>query len=208
MKSLLVATRNRGKLVEFQKLLAPLASLKLVSMDEVPNAPLEVVEDGETFEANAAKKAREVAAATRMLTLADDSGIEVDALDGAPGVYSARFAGEPANDARNNELLLARLAEVPHEQRTARFRCVLAFADPNGKLGAAIQLCDGTWEGHIATESRGENGFGYDSLFVSVGESRTNGELSAAEKNARSHRAIAAQKMLRFLENYLSSSTP
>ncbi len=203
MIRLLVATRNRGKLVEFQKLLGPLTDVQVVSMDEVQSAPREVVEDGDTFIANATKKAQEVSSATGMLTLADDSGIEVDALGGAPGVVSARFAGEGASDADNNRLLLQKLAHVPTEQRGARFRCVLALSDPTGPLGTRVHIEEGVWEGTVADAESGTCGFGYDSLFISDGETRTNGELLPDEKNARSHRAIAARAMIGFLANYL-----
>lgn len=200
---LLIATRNRGKLREFQALFAAVADVVVLSLDDVANAPEDVVEDGDTFLANATKKAIEVAQATGHLTLADDSGLEVDALQGAPGVHSARFAGSHGDDGANNRLLLERMKNIANENRTARFRCVLVLADPDARGGCKTFSCDGAWEGSIAHEERGTEGFGYDSLFLAVGETRTNGELSADEKNARSHRALAARQMARILAQYL-----
>jgi XTP/dITP diphosphohydrolase len=195
-----VATRNRGKLAELRRLLAGLP-LELVGLDAVGPVP-EVVEDGDTFEANAAKKAREVAVATGLPALADDSGLEVDALGGAPGVRSARFAGEGATDQANNRLLLERMAAVPGPERTARFRCVLAFADPAGPLGHRVHLEEGVCEGHIAEAPRGQDGFGYDPLFVPQGMARSMAELSPDEKNGLSHRGRACRAMARFLGRY------
>ncbi len=205
---LLVATRNRGKVRELSRMLDGASDLLLLSVDDVPGAP-EVVEDGATFEANARKKAREVARATGLMTLADDSGLEVDALDGAPGVYSARYAGlgegtDPrARDAANNATLLAALAATPDAERGARFRCVLALADPKGPLGDDEHVEHGTSEGRIARAARGQSGFGYDPLFIPQGEGRTFGELGAEVKDARSHRAVAARAMTAFLRTYL-----
>jgi XTP/dITP diphosphohydrolase len=194
MVRLLLATRNRGKLAEMRRLLEGL-DLDVVGIDEVGGAP-EVVEDGHTFEANAIKKARQTALATGLPTLADDSGLEVDALGGAPGVWSARFAGERASDADNNRLLLERLAGVPLAERTARFRCVLALYDPRspGAGEGAPRLMSGNCEGHIIEAPRGQQGFGYDPLFVpDGGGGRTMAELSADEKHALSHRGRAVR---------------
>ncbi|MFW6051496.1 MAG: RdgB/HAM1 family non-canonical purine NTP pyrophosphatase [Myxococcota bacterium] len=199
---LLVATGNRGKLAELRRLFAGL-ELEVVGLDAVGPVP-EVVEDGDTFEANAAKKAREVAAATGEMTLADDSGLEVDALGGAPGVRSARFAGEGATDAENNRLLLERLEATGDAARTGRFRCVLALADPPGPLGDRVHLEAGACEGRILRAPRGEGGFGYDPLFVPRGHERTMAELPADEKNRLSHRGAAAARMRRFLATYLT----
>lgn len=206
-QKLLIATRNRGKLREFQALFRDVPDIELVSLDDAPNAPADVVEDGETFLANAEKKATEVALATGMLTLADDSGLEVDALGGQPGVHSARYAGAHGDDGANNRLLLERMTNVPREKRSARFRCVLVFADPSSGAVCTTLHSDGAWEGSIAYEERGSEGFGYDSLFVSEGETRTNGELTPAEKNARSHRALAAAKMARIVAQYLAAKS-
>jgi XTP/dITP diphosphohydrolase len=201
--SLLVATRNKGKLAELRELVADLG-VTLLSLDEVRGAPRDVVEDGATFEDNARKKALEYARATGLPTLADDSGLEVDALAGEPGVRSARFAGARATDGENNRLLLSRLEEFGGDERTARFRCVLAFADLRGPLGEAVHLARGVCEGRILSGPRGASGFGYDPLFVpEVPGDRTLAELRSDEKNAISHRAEASRQMVAFLREYL-----
>ena len=196
---LLLASGNRGKLGELNRLLSPLG-IEVVAPDAVGGIP-DVVEDGDTFEHNAAKKAREVAAARGMMVLADDSGLEVDALDGAPGVYSARYAGG-GGDKANNDKLLAALASIPRDQRSARFRCVLAFTDPGGRLGAEVHLTRGVCEGIIGPAPRGTGGFGYDPLFE-LADGRTMAELSPEEKGAHSHRGRAAEHMRDFLRGYL-----
>jgi len=198
---LVVATRNRGKLAELRSLLGAHRGLELLCLSDLPLLP-EVVEDGDTFLANAQKKAREVALATRLPTLADDSGLLVDALDGAPGVHSARFAGEHASDDENNTRLLELLANVPTEDRRARFRCVLALATPDGTLGPHTE---GECEGRIVREPRGAHGFGYDPLFEVEGLGRTMAELSSAEKDDLSHRAVATRRMKDELERWLAS---
>jgi len=190
--SLVIATNNVGKLAEFRELLQELPLDLLAISDVVPDLP-PVVEDGATFEANAIKKARSVAEATLMLTLADDSGLEVDALGGAPGVRSARYAGDRATDAENNAALLRALDEVPEESRTARFRCVLCLVDPWAPGGPSSRTVEGTCEGTIALSARGARGFGYDPLFVVHGGTRTLAEFSDDEKNAISHRGQAAR---------------
>jgi XTP/dITP diphosphohydrolase len=201
---LLLATRNSGKVREFRELLAGLREVELVALDAVPGAP-EVVEDGDSFERNATKKAREIAAATGMLVLADDSGLEVDALGGAPGVRSARYAGEQASDAENNAKLLAELARsaVPEAARTARYSVVVALADPKGPLGPRVHLEHGVCEGRIVLEPAGEHGFGYDPHFVPSGYTSTMAELEPEQKNRISHRALAARKLAAFLAEYL-----
>ena len=187
--TVVVATRNRGKLFELRELLAGLP-IDLRSLDEVaPNLP-SIVEDGATFEENALIKARTVAEATLLVTIADDSGLEVDALGGRPGVRSARFAGEAATDAENNAALLAALEEVRSDKRTARFRSVIAVVDPFSE-GEAL-VVEGRCEGSIAIEPRGTGGFGYDPLFVLRDGDRSMAELSDAEKNQISHRGRAA----------------
>lgn len=185
---LVLATNNQGKVKELTDMLQPLG-FQVVPIGTYPGFQ-EVVEDGATFAANAIKKAVAAAQFTGELALADDSGLEVDALAGAPGVHSARFAGEPKDDAANNRKLLAMLAEVPEEKRTARFRCVIAIAEPNGKN----HTVDGTCEGMILRELKGEGGFGYDPLFYVPEYQQTFGELDAAKKNAISHRGRALQK--------------
>ena len=204
---LLVATRNKGKLAELRELVAGL-DVEVLSLDDTPRAPADVVEDGATFDANARKKAWEYACATGLLTLADDSGLEVDALSGEPGVRSARYAGPRATDGENNRLLLTRLIDFEHEERAARFRCVLALSDPDGPLGADVHLENGVCEGRIVSGPRGTGGFGYDPLFVpSAADGRTLAELRGDEKNLLSHRADATRKMLAFLRNYLRNRT-
>jgi len=185
---LLIATRNAGKLREIRAIL-DLPGVEIVGADEVPGLP-DVVEDRDTFEGNATKKAVELAAASGLLTLADDSGLEVDALGGEPGVYSARYAGEPSNDAANNSKLLAALDGVAH--RTARFRCAIALATPDTKSATV----DGRCEGRIGLEPRGDGGFGYDPLFIPDGHDQSFGELDPDVKHSISHRgaALAAAK--------------
>ena len=182
------ATRNRGKLRELVPLFEELAlGLELVTIDEV--APdTELREDAMTFEENALAKARQAAAATGLPALADDSGLEVDALGGAPGVHSARYAGVGATDAANNAKLLEALREVPPERRTARYRCVAAFVDPT----RALELTRaGACEGALLAAPRGAGGFGYDPLFVVPGRGVTMAEIALDEKNRLSHRAAA-----------------
>ncbi|MBJ94656.1 MAG: non-canonical purine NTP pyrophosphatase, RdgB/HAM1 family [Rickettsiales bacterium] len=199
----LLATGNAHKLREIREMLTG-TRYRVLSLDEVVDAP-EVVEDGDTFRANADKKARTLALHTGRVTIADDSGIEVDALDGAPGVYSARFSGVfgEAADTANNELLLERLQGVPDEQRTARFRCALAIVHPDGRA----RYSDGVIEGRIGHQPVGQGGFGYDPLFVVLGDpqARTTAELSATEKNAISHRGRALQELLPLLDQLLDS---
>lgn len=199
---ILVATRNRGKLRELRALFDGL-DVQLVSLDDLPRTLPDVPEDGATFEANAKKKAWDYARGSKLVTLADDSGLVVDALGGEPGVRSARWAGAHATDGENNRLLLERLAEVDAPDRTARFRCVLALADPDGPLGLELHTEDGACEGHVVGGARGTAGFGYDPLFVPLGHDQTFAELGDAAKSEISHRAIAARKMARFLATYL-----
>jgi XTP/dITP diphosphohydrolase len=198
MRPLVFATRNRGKLVELRELLP---GIEVRSLDDV-HVP-EVIEDADTFVGNASKKAREVSAATGLPALADDSGLEVDALGGAPGVYSARYAGEPHDDAKNNAKLLAALAGVPAEKRTARFRSVLALADTNGPLGSQVITADGSCEGIILEAPRGSGGFGYDPLFYSPELGMTFAEAGVGPKNDLSHRARAMRAIKPRLLEYL-----
>lgn len=181
-----VATRNKGKLREIVPLLSGVP-LELVTIDALaPQAELR--EDGVTFEENALAKARQAAAATGLPAIADDSGLEVDALDGAPGVWSARYAGPGADDAANNAKLLTALRDVPAGGRGARFRCVAVFVDP--ARGLEI-VRDGSCAGEILTAPRGSDGFGYDPLFLVPAIGRTMAELPLDEKNRLSHRAAA-----------------
>jgi XTP/dITP diphosphohydrolase len=198
-RTLLVATRNAGKLEEFRRIFGDLG-VTIVGAAELALA--DVVEDGATFEANATKKARESAIASGLMTLADDSGLEVDALFGAPGVHSARYAGGGAE--ANVRKLLGALESTPDEARTARFRCVLALADPSGPLGEEVLLAQGTCEGTIIRSPRGGGGFGYDPVFVPEGKALTMAEISDAEKDALSHRGRACAAMRERLVAYLT----
>ncbi len=204
--ALVIATKNRGKLAELRALLADL-DLEVHAMDDVVRRDLNIIEDGETFADNAIKKARIVAAATTMLTVADDSGLEVDVLGGSPGVRSARYAGERATDAENNAALLTALDAIPSTERTgdvaARFRCVLALIDPYFEDGAPHTV-EGVCEGTITRTPRGSGGFGYDPLFLVAGENKTMAELGEVEKNTISHRARAWQKLRLVLEKRLA----
>ena len=191
---LLIATGNRGKLEEFRALLPlemDLLTLHDVGLDSPP-------ETGTTFAENARLKARAAATQSGLLAIADDSGLEVDALDGAPGLYSARYAGEPGDDEANRKKLLAALAGVPFARRRARFRCAVVVATPDGREAVAEGVC----EGAIAFEPAGSNGFGYDPLFM-LPDGRTMAQLSPEEKNAISHRARACQAARPALLNLL-----
>ena len=204
--TLVVATTNRGKLEELRVLLAGLP-VSVRSIVEVMHDPPTVVEDGATFAENAAKKATVVARATMMMTLADDSGLEVDALDGRPGVRSARFAHARATDAENNAALLSALDALgdPPDPRgfRARFRCVLALLDPFTG-GGEPRMVEGACEGTITRTPRGSGGFGYDPLFVVTGTDMTMAELGEAEKNRISHRARAFAALRPMLEHVLA----
>lgn len=182
---IVVATRNRGKLEELASMLGPLG-VEVKSLDQYPHAP-EVVEDGETFAENAVKKARTVAEATGEIAMADDSGLEVDCLGGAPGVYSARFAGEGKDDLANNEKLIRLMKGVSREKRGAGFRCVVALALPGGRVFTAEGVCRGI----IGEQPRGEGGFGYDPLFIVPDLGKTFAQLDMETKNAISHRGKA-----------------
>ena len=185
---IVVATRNRHKVREIAVLLAEAGlALDTVTIDDVaPDAAL--VENEDTFEGNALAKARQAAAACGLPAIADDSGIEVDALGGAPGVRSARWAGEPCDDARNNEKMLREMASVTAVKRTARYRCAAAFVDPGRNLEI---VRSGACEGLLLAEPRGSGGFGYDPLFLIPSLGRTMAEIDLDEKNRLSHRAAA-----------------
>lgn len=222
MTTILIATRNRHKVGEIRAILG--AQFQFLTLNDFPAAP-KVIEDADTFEGNATKKAVELAKWLAQLkdsklpipgfVLADDSGLEVDALKGAPGVHSARFATldktENSHDADNNAKLLRLLKDVPPEKRTARFRCVIALVPvPEEKIEAASPVCyaeefgaqifDGVCEGKILFEPRGQNGFGYDPLFVPDGFDQTFGELGDDVKNQLSHRAKALEKLKHWLK--------
>jgi XTP/dITP diphosphohydrolase len=208
-QTLVVATGNRNKLVEIRALLGGLP-LRVVSMEDVLRPAPTIVEDGATFADNASKKAKAVAAASLCLVLADDSGLEVDALDGRPGVRSARFAGDRATDAENNAALLAALqathpaADIADaDSYPARFRCVFALVDPYSK-NSDVALAEGVCEGAITRSARGSFGFGYDPLFVVAGQDKTMAELTEDEKNQVSHRARAFQALRPVLSRILA----
>ena len=192
--TLLIATNNKGKLREYRSLLHGIPQ-KLVTPDELGIA-VEVDESGKNLEENARLKAALSAEKSNLLTLADDSGLEVDTLGGEPGPLSARYAGEGASDRDRVHYLLSRLKGIPWEKRTARFRCVIAIAKPRGD----VVLCDGECRGFITFEPRGEEGFGYDPIFYFPELDKTMAELPLEVKNRISHRGQAARKALEILK--------
>lgn len=192
MNRIVIASNNAGKLREIRDILQPLG-FTVVSQREA-GISIEVEENGETFAENAALKARAVYEALHCPVIADDSGLLVDALDGAPGLHSHRFAGEGATDADRNAKLLELLDGVPAEKRTARFECVLCYVDAAGET----HFFSGTCEGRIGTAPAGENGFGYDPLFC-VGD-RTMAQMTEEEKNQVSHRAHALAELARYFQ--------
>ena len=196
-----MATGNQGKVDEFKRLLADLP-VQIVSLKDL-DGNFSVHEDGKTFKDNAVKKARLAASHFQCIAVADDSGLEVDALDGQPGVYSARFAGLPGDDEANNDKLLQLLTHVPREGRTARFRCSIAIALPEGEIHTTEGVCDGL----IAFERKGSFGFGYDPLFYVPEYDMTFAELDMEHKNRISHRARAFQKAKAMLEELIRQSS-
>lgn len=194
MIQLLLATSNRGKIAELQTMLGP--SVDVVSLADLGIESPE--ETGATFAENAVLKARHGAAASGLVTVADDSGIEVDALGGAPGVRSARYAGEPSDDERNRQKLLRELRGVPADKRTARFVSEIAVAVPGGN----VRTFHGTLDGRVGDSPRGTGGFGYDSL-LELPDGRTVAELTPEEKNAISHRGVALRNALPFLHTVI-----
>jgi XTP/dITP diphosphohydrolase len=195
MRKIVIATGNPGKLREFQALLVQ------CDFEAIPQSTFKVIdaeETGTTFVENAIIKARHACKHTGLPAIADDSGIEVDALNGRPGVFSARYSGVNANDANNNQTLLSELKEVPFEKRTARYHAVLAFM--RHETDPTPILCLGTWEGIILTEPRGENGFGYDPLFFVPSHNCSAAELDKTEKNRISHRGKAMAELLTHLK--------
>lgn len=184
---LVLASRNAGKVAELARILADCGlAVELVGVDAFDNVP-EVAETGRTFEANALLKAHAVAAATALPSVADDSGLQVDALNGMPGVLSARWSGRHGDDAGNLQLVLGQLEDVPDGRRGAAFHCAAALALPNGSQWVA----HGHWTGHLVRAPRGSNGFGYDPIFVPDGHTRTSAEMAPQDKDAESHRARA-----------------
>jgi XTP/dITP diphosphohydrolase len=188
---LLLATRNPGKLVELRRILVDASGLDVVGLADVPEYP-EAPETGATFAENALAKARDAAEATGLPSVADDSGLTVDALNGMPGVLSARWSGRHGDDGANVDLLLAQLGDVPDERRGGAFVCAAALVVPGGPE----TVVHGEWAGMITRVPLGSNGFGYDPIFVPEGGTRTSAELSAAEKDALSHRARALRALL------------
>jgi XTP/dITP diphosphohydrolase len=197
MKEIVIASKNKGKITEFMKAFAAM-NIKVISLAEFTDVP-DAVETGKTFQANAVMKAQFYAKYTGLACLADDSGLEVDALGGAPGVYSARYAGVHGDDAANNAKLLAELEKVQVYHANARFRCALAFADTNGEL----LICDGCCEGTILPKQQGKNGFGYDPLFYIENLKKTLAEITIEEKNKISHRGAALKVMTEKLAVYI-----
>jgi len=195
---IVLATRNKKKIEEIRRIAADLP-ITVLSLDDFPDCP-ETVEDRDSFEANAIKKAIEVAMCTGKISLADDSGLEVDALGGAPGVYSARYAPDATsgNDPKNYEKLLKDLKNIPAQERSARFVCSLAIAYPDGRTKTFF----GYSRGRIGFEPRGEKGFGYDPVFLPEGLDRTFAEMAAEEKDSLSHRGKALEKLAEFLHSF------
>ena len=196
MRDLLVATTNLHKLEEYRAIFSDLP-YRLLSLRDI-RLDTDVEETGSTFAENAELKARSYAQASGLLTLADDSGLEIDALGGAPGVFSARFAGKDTSYEERFRLILGRLKGLPIEQRGARFRCAIAIAEPSGPT----RLVEGVIEGVIADAPRGERGFGYDPIFLVPELGMTTAELTAEDKNRISHRGRAAQLARVLLENW------
>lgn len=194
-KQLILATRNKHKVIEIKDLLSGL-DLDVITLDAFPDIP-EVIEDKPTIEGNAEKKAREIFEATGIMSLADDTGLEVDYLNGRPGVYSSRFAGEDATYDMNNEKLLSLLRDVPPEQRRAKFRCVMAVCADH-----KVDLLEGICEGFILDEKRGEQGFGYDPVFYVPQYNQTFAQMPLQLKNEISHRGRALQKVKAYFEKF------
>ncbi|MBK5263562.1 MAG: RdgB/HAM1 family non-canonical purine NTP pyrophosphatase, partial [Peptostreptococcaceae bacterium] len=194
MKKIVAASQNKHKIREIEEITKEFGMF-IVPRDEAGVPDVEIVEDGETFETNSYKKAYEVMRLCGEITIADDSGLEVDYLDGEPGVYSARFAGEDTDDKKNNEKLLSLLEGVPMEKRSGRFVSVITIVYPDGTNIVAR----GEVEGHIAFKESGDNGFGYDSLFIPLGYNKSFGNFTSEDKNKISHRAKALVKLRKLL---------
>ena len=211
MQEIVLATRSKDKIREIKAILKDL-NLKILSLSDFPSIP-EILEEGKTFEENAIKKARISADLTHKLSLADDSGLEVDALGGKPGVYSSRFAGEKADDLKRNKKLLKLMEGVSPDKRTARYQCVIVIAKPQGvsnksltngiKAPKGVKIFKGSCEGLIGNELRGSYGFGYDPLFIVPEYNCTMAELKPEIKNKISHRAKALEKAKEFLANWV-----
>lgn len=203
MKRIIAASQNPHKIREIEAITKEFG-MSIISRDEAGVPKFEIEEDGETFEANSYKKAYEIMRMSGEITIADDSGLEVDYLGGAPGVYSARFAGEECDDKKNNQKLLELLKDVSMEKRTGRFVSVITIVYPDG----TNLVARGEVEGHIGFEESGPNGFGYDPLFIPLGYDTSFGNLSPAEKNKISHRANALKKLRKILMDKGSNKGP
>lgn len=199
MKEILIATNNKGKAKDFETLFRPLG-ITVLTLQDIDTA-IDVEETGKTFVENAVLKAETVAKLLNKVVIADDSGLEVDALHGEPGVYSARYAGEPSDDEANIDKLLANLASVPQNERQARFKCVLAIAGPS----IETTTYSGSCEGVIANARQGTNGFGYDPIFYVPAQQKTMAELTAEEKSAISHRGAALAQLKQQLPEFLQT---
>ncbi|MDO9289438.1 MAG: XTP/dITP diphosphatase [Thermodesulfovibrionales bacterium] len=207
--NIVLATRNKKKVEEIKRIVAGMP-ISLYTLNDFPDCP-EVEEDGKTFEDNAAKKAKAVSDYTNMPALADDSGLEVYALNGAPGVLSARYAGEAADDRKNFEKLLNEMRSVPDEKRGARFACCIALVFPVGDSSEStrtetlrygkVETFMGYSKGSIGREPKGSNGFGYDPVFYPAGCKRTFAEMDDAEKDSLSHRGAALKKLHEYLKS-------
>ncbi|MGN7409390.1 XTP/dITP diphosphatase [Sporosarcina sp. SAFN-010] len=200
MKQILVATNNKGKVRDFEQLFKP-HGIEVISLKDL-DEPIDVEETGTTFEENAILKAEETAKILGKWVISDDSGLEIDALNGEPGVYSARYAGEPKDDEANIDKALNGLKDVPEGSRDARFRCVLAIAGP----GIETKTFSGSCDGSILFERHGENGFGYDPIFFVPSEGKAMAELTPAEKAAISHRGVAMRKFEKELPNLIGEA--
>ncbi|OCA92368.1 XTP/dITP diphosphatase [Pseudobacillus wudalianchiensis] len=201
MNKVIIATKNEGKAKEFSSLFAEYG-IEVQTLLDYPSLP-DVEETGHTFEENAVLKAEAIANETGQLVIADDSGLSIDALDGRPGVYSARYAGVKKDDEANIQKVLAELKGVPEEKRTARFHCVLAIARPGEKTVTVSGSC----EGKITSEKQGANGFGYDPIFWMEGFKKTMAELQPEEKNSVSHRGGAMKKLGALLPEIMGGET-
>ena len=197
---IVLATGNKNKLREFREMLES-EDVSIIPQSELENCP-EVIEDGQTFEENALIKARTIAQHTGRITIADDSGLEVDYLNGAPGIYSARFAGEEADDDKNNQKLLKDLEGVPLGKRGAQFSCVIAVVSPSGEE----RTVRGEYHGCIIEGYRGQAGFGYDPIFLDKVSGLTYSEMSAQQKNSISHRARAIIELKKVLPDFLKTA--
>ena len=197
-QEVVIATRNPGKFREIKAILSSLP-LKFLSLEDFPDLP-EVVEDGATFAENAGKKARTIADSTGRPAIADDSGLVVDALQGRPGVYSSRYAGENATDRQRCQKLLEEMSSIPEGKRQARFVCVMAVALPRGRM----EIVEGECPGWVTSTPRGKRGFGYDPIFFAPEFGKTMAELEPEEKNRISHRARALEKLKVILPTFLS----